>query len=96
MTEKVYREAASYLWVSQSAEVWVQIELDSFRCSRQSDATDQQDKQHNERKRCCDVNNLAKEQKTEYYQNILSAIKTSGRTLKTLLILTPFSLTPPP
>lgn len=47
-----------YLRVFETLQVWVQVELDSFRCSWQSDAADQQNDQHDEGEGSSDVHNL--------------------------------------
>ena len=48
----------TYLWVLQTSEVWVQVELDARRSTRQCHTTNQQHDEHDKWERSCDVDHL--------------------------------------
>lgn len=50
--------ALRYLWVLETADVRVQIELDACACTGQRQSTDQQHQEHSERESGCEVDNL--------------------------------------
>jgi len=52
------KDKTSYPNVSHFAEIWCEIVLEAFTCTRQSNSTNKQNKEHYIWECCCKVHNL--------------------------------------
>lgn len=52
------KDETAYFDVGHFAEIWCEIELEAFTCTRQSDPTNKQNKQNQVGECCCKVHDL--------------------------------------